>query len=609
MRFLLLALITFLSTGVRAQTCQLIGAENFKPYTATELMAAKNNTDTLVPWCYMEVDHDYVSYFASPADAELEFRAAFAEVAKRYEQPTTTTKLQLDLMLHTAPSGYTATSSFDALFEFRAARAGHPADVKQLISLRGSGGIAFLDAVCGPNAFSYSSVQPYHAPYTTYGWTVNVIGHELGHLFGAQHTQACVWNGDNTPIDGCYQPEGTCPRPGLPDTGSMMSYCHLVSTVQNSTRILPQTGAAMRARMFAAGCVEIIPATEAPEPCTDFRLPLSLLTDLHPRETAWTVTTDGGTLLAASPAYAKDQYLTELTDTLCLPEGCYTLTVTDAAGDGFSDERYGYGSLQITHDGASLALVEAFTDSITLTFCVGESEPQACDYLDLAALQPYGSNQDNGTLAVNGTAATITGNGWKALAGTWEITPATIVEVEVKAGPVGEILGIGFDDNNVISSNRTFRLGGAQAWGIGNYAEYPQQGGGWYRVNIPVGQFYTGTFNRLFLVNDNDALPVTNVAQFKNLRVHDGECGAANVAALGADAGAKKGSIAGFYFDVDSPYLLTNAHGQTLLRGYARNGTTLRLDDLNAPLGVYFLSYQTGEGPRSEKLFFGPRLR
>ena len=46
---------------------------------------------------------------------------------------------------------------------------------------------------------------------------------------GSSHTHACVWNGDNTAIDGCAATEGSCARGGIPPSngGTIMSYCDL----------------------------------------------------------------------------------------------------------------------------------------------------------------------------------------------------------------------------------------------------------------------------------------------------------------------------------------------------------------------------------------------
>src|SRR5678815_583155 len=51
---------------------------------------------------------------------------------------------------------------------------------------------------------------------------------------GSRHTHACVWNGNNTAIDGCgpsagYPYEGNCNNAPIPGNGgTIMSYCHLV---------------------------------------------------------------------------------------------------------------------------------------------------------------------------------------------------------------------------------------------------------------------------------------------------------------------------------------------------------------------------------------------
>lgn len=45
-------------------------------------------------------------------------------------------------------------------------------------------------------------------------------------MFGSLHTHACVWNENNTAIDGCVPVEGLCARPAAPSNGgTIMSYC------------------------------------------------------------------------------------------------------------------------------------------------------------------------------------------------------------------------------------------------------------------------------------------------------------------------------------------------------------------------------------------------
>jgi Secretion system C-terminal sorting domain len=81
--------------------------------------------------------------------------------------------------------------------------------------------------------------------------------------------------------------------------------------------------------------------------------------------------------------------------------------------------------------------------------------------------------------------------------------------------------GIGFDNDNNISANRTFKLYGFQAWGILNYDTYPGDKT-WRKFVIPVGQLYTGQFDRLFFVADNDSGTGTGDSYFRKIKIYEG---------------------------------------------------------------------------------------
>ena len=103
----------------------------------------------------------------------------------------------------------------------------------------GTGGIAYLDALCSTNwGYGFSSDlnndTTFSFPNPSYTWNLFVCSHEIGHNFGAHHTHWCGWNPDATltppfpggVIDNCVDVEGACANNPSPQLGTIMSYCH-----------------------------------------------------------------------------------------------------------------------------------------------------------------------------------------------------------------------------------------------------------------------------------------------------------------------------------------------------------------------------------------------
>ena len=101
----------------------------------------------------------------------------------------------------------------------------------------GTGGIAFLNGVGSNwNGYGFSSnlvdVDEYvDLPVPYFFWNIYCLVHELGHNFGAKHTQWCGWPGG--PIDNCSNIEELIPgecedyiNNPTPQIGTIMSYCH-----------------------------------------------------------------------------------------------------------------------------------------------------------------------------------------------------------------------------------------------------------------------------------------------------------------------------------------------------------------------------------------------
>jgi len=128
------------------------------------------------------------------------------------------------------------TTSIEFLNKFGEVRTSFNGDFAHLVSLRPTGGIAWVNTFCSSASFrqAYSGIDPTFQNVPTFSWSVFVFTHELGHSMGSQHTHACVWNGNNTAIDGCgpaagFPFEGSCSGAPVPsEGGTIMSYCHLL---------------------------------------------------------------------------------------------------------------------------------------------------------------------------------------------------------------------------------------------------------------------------------------------------------------------------------------------------------------------------------------------
>jgi hypothetical protein len=134
-------------------------------------------------------------------------------------------------------------------------------DLAIVCNLKNFGGrAAGYSGLCNNNrkkSMCYAGLHSSYENVPTYSFNVEVCTHELGHLLGSRHTHACVWNGNNTALDDCYETEGGCP-PGPPAItgGTIMSYCHITSYGINfSNGFGPQPGDKIRSTVANAGCL------------------------------------------------------------------------------------------------------------------------------------------------------------------------------------------------------------------------------------------------------------------------------------------------------------------------------------------------------------------
>ncbi|GHV08108.1 hypothetical protein FACS1894160_1840 [Bacteroidia bacterium] len=194
----------------------------------------QTDNDKIVKF-YFETEYDIYQTRESTSSVEAFITGLFNQVAVLYQNEDITTNISV-LYIWTSNDPYTATNTSSLLSQFQNTRTNFIGDLGMLLTFRNVGGglAAGFSGLCNSSTSQKLAVSMLYNSYDTvptYSWSVYVVTHEFGHLFGSRHTHACVWNGNNTAIDGCADyVEGSCSLPGYPvDGGTIMSYCHLQS--------------------------------------------------------------------------------------------------------------------------------------------------------------------------------------------------------------------------------------------------------------------------------------------------------------------------------------------------------------------------------------------
>ena len=113
--------------------------------------------------------------------------------------------------------------------------------------------------------------------------------------------------------------------------------------------------------------------------CTDNEVTLTITFDNYPEETSWSLVTDGGTTVASENYTNAQADGSTITQTLCLPDDCYTFTINDAYGDGICCS-FGNGSYTLTGPNGEIKSGGSFTNSEATDFCLGNTPPApTCD--------------------------------------------------------------------------------------------------------------------------------------------------------------------------------------------------------------------------------------
>lgn len=255
-------------------------------------------------------------------------------------------------------------------------------------------------------------------------------------------------------------------------------------------------------------------------------------------------------------------------------------------------------------------------DYLALTTDGGSSGGGDCDVLNFNnyTLNSFSTQDSNGANSIGngGTSLTLTNNTWKYIDFPYTVTANTVIELEFSSTSEGEIHGIGFENNNSLTSSFYFKFYGTQNYGITNFDNYTS---GVRTYVIPVGDSYTGVMDRLVFINDNDAGSGNN-STFANVKVYETSCSSSRsnvvfgerVDVIGNEnedafqlrmyPNPVKSALHVEAIGIDeSTYRIVNMLGQTVMRG--TNISEIQVGNLNN--GVYFIEVSTENEKVSRK--------
>ena len=216
---------------------------------------------------FVETEYDIYQNKGSVHEVEVYISGLFNQVAALYQNENINIYVSY-LFIWTTNVSYPYTgknTSADLLDQFEKTRTSITGDLGMLLTLKNIGGRAHVDGLCKiltKNKLGVCGIYNYYNVVPVYSWSVKGVTHEFGHLLGSEHTHDCVWNGNNTAIDGCgpnagYPGDGNCSNPGDPlGGGTIMSYCqHRPVGINLSLGFGTQPGNLIRNNVSKANCL------------------------------------------------------------------------------------------------------------------------------------------------------------------------------------------------------------------------------------------------------------------------------------------------------------------------------------------------------------------
>jgi len=112
--------------------------------------------------------------------------------------------------------------------------------------------------------------------------------------------------------------------------------------------------------------------------CLDNEVVISITFDNFPEETAWSISDSNNVVIASATYTNSEADGSTVTETVCLPNGCYDFVITDAFGDGICCTN-GNGSYTVTGLEGLLVSGGTFTSIESTNICIGIEAPTCFD--------------------------------------------------------------------------------------------------------------------------------------------------------------------------------------------------------------------------------------
>lgn len=158
--------------------------------------------------------------------------ALFNQLATLYANESVSLVLS-QLIVPDLPMYDFSVGNYALLEELTRNHANQDFDLLQLVGLSANNpeSASYLDGLCTRDfRVAYCALEPAFSNVPTHSWALSNLAHELGHQFGAHHTQWCGWLGGaiescSSGLEGDCSPAQTATR--LQAGSTLMSYCLL----------------------------------------------------------------------------------------------------------------------------------------------------------------------------------------------------------------------------------------------------------------------------------------------------------------------------------------------------------------------------------------------